>query len=174
MIFRFGIWALATCGAAMIVTQSSIFRTLRERAPEGKLRTLLSCPMCSGFWFGVFWSLLLGSPTTEALAAQLTNAGQALIARFADGCVASILAEVSVTAWTTLARFGNASGEAEAAAIELKNALNVWRYYKSMPTPNPAASAQNKGQKQEEPPDASRDPGTKTPSGESDAISQGL
>ncbi len=78
--------------------------------------------MCSGFWFGIFVSFLLESPTGV---------------HFTDGCIASLLSEIVVTGWIAIAKIGNAAGEVEAACVEAKNALNLWRYYKSVPAEKP-------------------------------------
>lgn len=53
---------LATYGLTLIVTQSKIFRPVRGLFEGTSNRLLkffgdmLHCPMCFGFWSGIFWS----------------------------------------------------------------------------------------------------------------------
>lgn len=44
--------ALVGAGVTFLVTFSSLFKFLREKAP------VLKCPLCVGFWVGVIGSLL--------------------------------------------------------------------------------------------------------------------
>ncbi len=67
---------------------------------------LVSCPMCSGFWFGLGWAAALGTR------------GPALVAHAFGGSVVSALA---VAAWIAL--------------IEAQQALALWRYNNSKDPP---------------------------------------
>ena len=67
---------------------------------------LVSCPMCSGFWFGLGWAAALGTR------------GVALAAHALGGSVVSALA---VAAWIAL--------------IEAQQALALWRYNNSKDPP---------------------------------------
>lgn len=48
-----------------IITQSEIFKPIRDWADKNShfLSSLFSCPMCMGFWVGVFWTCFNISPT---------------------------------------------------------------------------------------------------------------
>ena len=67
---------------------------------------LVSCPMCSGFWFGLGWSAALGTR------------GPALVAHAFGGSIVSALA---VAVWIAL--------------IEAQQALALWRYNNSKDPP---------------------------------------
>ncbi len=69
------------------------------------LAKLASCPMCSGFWLGIAWSLALEWPglTPRAIAPLL-----------AHGAAGSIVSAVGVALWLTL--------------IEAQNVGAMWRY----------------------------------------------
>lgn len=45
-------WLLVSFGATLVVTRSTIFKPVREHTPTAWLRTLLTCPMCFGWWVG--------------------------------------------------------------------------------------------------------------------------
>lgn len=51
-------------GHTNIITQSEIFEPIRDWANKVShfLGSLFSCPMCMGFWVGVFWSAMNQSP----------------------------------------------------------------------------------------------------------------
>jgi hypothetical protein len=51
----FTIFLLATIGLTMIITQSYIFKPIRENIQKISpfLGKLLHCPMCFGFWSGI-------------------------------------------------------------------------------------------------------------------------
>ena len=71
LALQFVFWVLCCCGVTQIVTKSWIFHPLRRflhrRAPQS-VSVLFSCPMCFGFWVGVFWSLTLGiGPACQTL-----------------------------------------------------------------------------------------------------------
>lgn len=125
------IWALAVAGSALILTQSSIFAPLRDwlesKADGAKkaenmwplpyaswLSKLAHCPMCSGFWFGAFWThVLLASPWVDSTHSRLSGA----LWLFVGGCAGSIVSAVGVATWLFL--------------DEAKMALGVWRYLKT-------------------------------------------
>jgi uncharacterized RDD family membrane protein YckC len=51
-------FVLACYGLTNIVTNSKLFKPVREGAPGTWLKDLLKCPMCFGFWAGLilaFW-----------------------------------------------------------------------------------------------------------------------
>tara|TARA_R110002020_G_scaffold35134_5_gene106190 strand:+ start:1708 stop:2016 length:309 start_codon:yes stop_codon:yes gene_type:complete len=75
------IWfILAAYGLTFILVFGSIFNPIRPTA--GKLGELFHCPLCTGFWVGVFlWSL---NGATE-----LFNFEYNLINAFICGCVSS-------------------------------------------------------------------------------------
>ena len=135
----FLIWALAVSGATLILTHGSIFAWLREGLPEGKARTLVHCPMCTGFWMGVVASLSWISPaSTTSTTSTMTEGGYLhalLVARntFADGCAGAVLSAVMVSVWILLGKAGNAAGELEVLAVELKHLVNLRRYHESLP-----------------------------------------
>ena len=137
------LWFLVSIGSTLIVTHGSIFASFRAWLPEGNLRTLVSCPMCTGFWMGAFWSFVLTSP----VASLTPNASllHVVVAHFADACAASAASALFVSAWLLLARFESTAGEVQVLASEAKHAANLWRY---MNTKDP----------KQEPPDTTQDP----------------
>ena len=44
-------------GVVSIITRSYIMQPIREKAPGRKLRYMLNCPQCSGFWVGLFYGV---------------------------------------------------------------------------------------------------------------------
>ena len=58
---NFIIFLLATIGLTLIITQSYIFKTIREKAQKinSSLGKLFRCPMCMGFWCGCLIKTLL-------------------------------------------------------------------------------------------------------------------
>ena len=136
-------WLLASVGSTVILTNGSIFAGLRARLPEGNLRTLASCPMCSGFWFGALWSVALASPAlhvigpSHSLLAQAVGERSAFVllrveASFADACASSLASHVLVATWLLVARATNTLNEFELAA-------NLGRYVASLRYPLPQA-----------------------------------
>jgi hypothetical protein len=75
------IWfILAAYGLTYILVFGSIFEPIRPT--KGKLGDLLHCPLCTGFWAGVFlWSI---NGATE-----LFNFEYSLINAFICGCVSA-------------------------------------------------------------------------------------
>jgi len=61
------IWILVCYGITSIVTGSIIMEPVRAKAwkVHKKLGELLTCPLCFGFWAGLFVSLLWLSPTNN-------------------------------------------------------------------------------------------------------------
>lgn len=52
-------WMLTVFGHTLVITHSTIVAPLRQRfAPASFFGTLLRCPTCTGWWVGLFWSLL--------------------------------------------------------------------------------------------------------------------
>lgn len=64
------VWLLMSYGMTNIVVFSSIFEPMREwlKTKTNKILNFVSdlvgCPMCFGFWSGIFLSLTLISPST--------------------------------------------------------------------------------------------------------------
>tara|TARA_R100000008_G_C3580059_1_gene167864 strand:- start:296 stop:604 length:309 start_codon:yes stop_codon:yes gene_type:complete len=75
------IWfILASYGMTFILVFGSIFNPIRPTT--GKLGELFHCPLCTGFWVGIFlWSLNGGT--------ELFNFEYNLINAFICGCVSS-------------------------------------------------------------------------------------
>ncbi len=53
-------WVITSFGLALIITQSKIFKSFRERIRLSStfLGDLVRCIMCTGFWIGIALSLL--------------------------------------------------------------------------------------------------------------------
>jgi len=77
---------LATYGLTLIVTQSKIFRPIRDALDRSNLKTFsawIHCPMCFGFWSGIGLSRLWPAvpmadlPGWESLALNILAAGWA-------------------------------------------------------------------------------------------------
>ena len=53
-------WILVSFGMTFTVTHSKLFKGVREEATElsPRLGELLCCPMCLGFWTGMFLSVV--------------------------------------------------------------------------------------------------------------------
>jgi hypothetical protein len=58
-------WVLISFGMTFGVTHSKLFKGVREKATElsPRLGELVCCPMCLGFWTGMFLSLTWRSIT---------------------------------------------------------------------------------------------------------------
>ena len=58
-------WILVSFGMTFGVTHSKLFKGVREKAAElsPRLGELFCCPMCLGFWVGIFLSLTWRSIT---------------------------------------------------------------------------------------------------------------
>lgn len=55
------VWLMACLGVAQgqyLITRSSIMEKIRPRLPKF-LRELTSCPICSGFWLSLMFSVML-------------------------------------------------------------------------------------------------------------------
>lgn len=136
------LWLLAVTGSALVLTQSTITKPLRdvferyieERKEDYKtwppcqgcaayrgwmlrrsIGKLINCPMCSGFWLGIAWSMILGivsfhglSPRDYIQCARLFGVGIG----YAFG--GSIASAVAVAMWITLQ--------------EMHQALALWRW----------------------------------------------
>jgi len=60
------IYILVNIGITIIVTQSKLFKPLREyfcKISPNYLGVLVGCSLCTGFWSGLFTSLFFLSPT---------------------------------------------------------------------------------------------------------------
>ncbi len=106
------VWAAVVWGVTMIVTTSKIFAGLRGAFPhaygpdkltlKNTFGTLLRCPMCFGFWVGVFFAALGYSPVelSQTLPTPVAHA----LALLSAGAAASA---VSWTWHVVLARLGS-------------------------------------------------------------------
>ena len=66
-------FVLAAFGLTQILLYGSIFDSIRpKKDPENKWATLFHCPMCMGFWVGVFLFLINGG--TELFNVEYTLA----------------------------------------------------------------------------------------------------
>lgn len=82
------------------------------------LSKLATCPMCSGFWLGAFWThVLLVSPWVAPAHPRLSAA----LWLFAGGCAGSVLSACGVATWLFL--------------DEAKMAFGLWRYLKTPKEP---------------------------------------
>ena len=124
---------LAAAGSALVLTQSSLTKPIREAldhhlssyehsafAPEFDCRgraylllmriaaKLASCPMCAGFWLGLAWAAGLGSRSAEL---------------FALGFAGSLASALLVALWLVL--------------VEAHASLGVWRYLSTPPECDP-------------------------------------
>lgn len=109
----FVLWCLATIGATIIITQSKLFKPIRERfKPTSTLGALIRCPLCTGFHFGWFmrmlfieqfphWELNTGIYIRQLY--TLTNWCIFVGDLFIFACVSSIL---SITAYLILNKLG--------------------------------------------------------------------
>lgn len=70
------IWLLYIAGITIIITQSSIFKPIRDDFNEinpAILGKLVSCPLCLGFWVGLF-SPFLESPISHPFVSGVIGA----------------------------------------------------------------------------------------------------
>lgn len=71
MLTTFVIFLLATYGATNIINAGEIFSGLRSYIGVGsdwlwrQLTIIVNCPMCLGWWVGLFWYLIGLYPDTE-------------------------------------------------------------------------------------------------------------
>ena len=73
-------FVLAAYGMTQILVYGSILNPIRPK--KGKLGELFECPMCMGFWVGVFLCVI--SPHTELFTFELN-----LVNPFLLGCLSS-------------------------------------------------------------------------------------
>lgn len=59
-MFEIILFYFVCIGTSIIITSSSIFEPVRNfiDSKSSFLGELFSCPMCMGFWSGVFWSIV--------------------------------------------------------------------------------------------------------------------
>lgn len=75
-------YTIACIGMTQILVYGKIFEQIRPT--QGWMGTLWSCPMCTGFWVGIFlWAV---SPLTE-----LFTFDHSLVTAFILGCYSSIV-----------------------------------------------------------------------------------
>lgn len=74
------IFILICYGMTMILVYGSIFNNIRPK--EGFFGKLFKCPMCTGFWVGVFINILL-----YILNKDLFNS--IILGSFLSGCISS-------------------------------------------------------------------------------------
>jgi len=73
------IWILVSFGITLSVTRGKIFDPIRQRALKinSTLGQLLQCPMCLGFWVGIFlslfWQSLSGNCFLDGCLSLCTN-----------------------------------------------------------------------------------------------------
>ena len=122
-------WLLAVAGATHVITKGRVFAPLRRLAKLGRaegteLSRVLGCPLCVGFWVGLFvesagfrvlstHSLLGGNPGPNLLTAAVLDmahgAAAALASRLASGLV-----ELMEQLTYSLAQIGDAHAETAA------------------------------------------------------------
>ncbi len=82
---------LAGVGMTLIVTKSKLFEPLRNAVLARSIwwATLIGCPMCFGFWAGIFWGLVTHAllPLPSGLHAWLAASADV----FGAGCSVSLL-----------------------------------------------------------------------------------
>lgn len=89
------IFSLVCFGMVNIITMSQLFKSTRELI--GRISTkagkFMRCPMCVGYWTGLFWSVLgLGVVNRSFDIFSLSFSGgwlQLLVSIFADACISS-------------------------------------------------------------------------------------
>lgn len=134
-------WALAVTGSALVLTQSVLLKSTREWidrradihesalalallldtrppltnrafAPLFRLAArLVTCPMCSGFWFGASWYLALRESIPWTSARAILHDIAAIVA---FGFAGSIASAIGIALWLLL--------------DEARTALSLWRY----------------------------------------------
>lgn len=107
-LVRFIIWSIAVYGNMTIVVHSSLFKPLRDfimfsevnKDDMGNVKSvlqrenqffgkLITCPLCFGFWCGVFWGFLGWSPANTIGVSGLIQ--ESLF----NGCVGGAISFVS-------------------------------------------------------------------------------
>lgn len=73
---------LACYGMTMILVYGSIFNKIRPKA--GFLGKLFSCTMCTGFWVGVFNSLLIDMPFNIFIAGCISSGTSYFLSKLVD------------------------------------------------------------------------------------------
>jgi hypothetical protein len=104
------VWFLTVYGVTLVVTESKLFAPVRAAAAARVpwLATLLSCPMCLGFWCGAGLSLGGWSPS-----AAIVPAWPRLVRALADGAAAA------GAAWALAALVS--------LLLEIRYSLETWR-----------------------------------------------
>lgn len=76
------LFSIISFGITTIITQSKIFKWLRDwtESINEYWSSVFRCPLCCGFWCGIFLSVVLFSPTATFIG------GNVLITTFFDGC----------------------------------------------------------------------------------------
>tara|TARA_B100000212_G_scaffold333424_1_gene302873 strand:+ start:92 stop:388 length:297 start_codon:yes stop_codon:yes gene_type:complete len=78
-------FSLAAAGLTQILVYGKIFDKIRPT--QGWMGQLLSCPMCTGFWSGLFlWSV---SPWTELFTFDIS-----LVTAMSMGCIGSLVSYI--------------------------------------------------------------------------------
>ena len=78
-------FSLAAAGLTQILVYGKIFDKIRPT--QGWMGQLLSCPMCTGFWSGLFlWSV---SPWTELFTFDIS-----LVTAISMGCIGSLVSYI--------------------------------------------------------------------------------
>jgi len=81
---------LALIGATLIVTQSTIFRSVRRRL------SVLKCNQCVGFWIGVIGGAcnIVSADSGRILDAMFVGCAVSLMSHLAGGVTVALLGEV--------------------------------------------------------------------------------
>jgi hypothetical protein len=73
---------LCSYGLTFILVYGSIFDRIRPKKESGKIGELLSCPLCTGFWSGVFLTVV--SPHTSLFTFEVS-----FVNMFLMGCLSA-------------------------------------------------------------------------------------
>lgn len=76
------IFILACYGLTMILVYGKIFEKIRPK--EGFFGKLFSCTMCTGFWAGIFNSLLLNTSFNFFVAALISSGTSYILSNIVD------------------------------------------------------------------------------------------
>lgn len=66
---------LALAGLTGIITRSYLLQSVRDSIKQPKLKYLINCPQCTGFWVGVFFGLVDGCRRGDSVLSILVYTG---------------------------------------------------------------------------------------------------
>lgn len=66
---------LALAGLTGIITRSYLLQGVRDSIKQPKLKYLINCPQCTGFWVGVFFGLVDGCRRGDSVLSILVYTG---------------------------------------------------------------------------------------------------